>query len=134
MAEIPSKGDIQELIAFLPVFAEEGFDPIIKWGGGEVDPSDAHTFPWPVYQPAVEQFFRLAGREPWCDFDYAAKNVPVLLQEPGYIEGCSVDEIKTVLTFCVRGERLCDSHWGGVIREGLVQRILERLIIILNEM
>lgn len=129
-----NKEDIKALIDFLPVFTGEGFDPVIRWGGGELLPDGARTFPWPVYHEAVESFFRLAGKEAWCDFEYAAKNLPALLQEPGYIEGCSLEEIKTVLTFCVRGERFCDGHWGGVIREGLVQRVLERLTEILNEM
>ena len=130
----PSKQEIQELIAFLPIFTAAGFDPIIKWEGGESLSPGVSTFPWPVYQPAVEEFFRQAGREPWCDYEYAAKNTPELLQEPGYIEGASLDEIKSVLTFCVRGERFCDGHWGAVIREGLVPRVLERLKAILQEM
>jgi hypothetical protein len=133
MVKEPSKQDIQELIAFLPVFAAEGFDPISDWSGGELLPGGAYSFPFPVYHPAVERFFQLAGKEPWCDYEYMKKDVPALLQDPDFLPGASLDEIKSLLTFCVRGERFCDGHWGDVIREGLVQRVLERLTAILQE-
>jgi hypothetical protein len=32
-----------------------------------------------------------------------------------------------MLTYCVRGERFCDGHLGGMIEKGHVQRILQRL-------
>ena len=32
-----------------------------------------------------------------------------------------------MLTFCVRGERFCDGHWGAMVREGRIGAILHRL-------
>ena len=89
----PSKKEIEELVLFLPVFTRDGFEPITAWRGGELLPDGARTFPWPVYQKEVERFFRLAGQQPWCDYDYAGKNVPELIQEPGTIENASLGQI-----------------------------------------
>ena len=127
MTTDPTNAEIQELISFLEVFTREGFDPLVEWGGGELLPDGARTFPWPVYQEVVEEFFRLAGKACWCDYDYASQDVPVLIQQSGFIEQASLEQCKTILTYCVRGERFCDGFWGAVIREGLVQRLLRRL-------
>jgi hypothetical protein len=32
-----------------------------------------------------------------------------------------------MLTYCVRGERFSDGHWGAMIEAGYVRRLLERL-------
>jgi hypothetical protein len=34
---------------------------------------------------------------------------------------------KTMLTFCVWGERFCDGHWAAMNQGGHVRRLLERL-------
>ncbi|MFN8413162.1 MAG: DUF6508 domain-containing protein [Anaerolineales bacterium] len=39
-----------------------------------------------------------------------------------------------MLTFCVRGERFSDGHWGAMIEEGYIRRLLERLIEINSTM
>jgi len=130
MATEPDSQNIEELVSFLPIFTREGFDPVVEWDGGELLPSGARTFPWPVYHEAVIAFFQMAGKAPWCDYEYAGKDVPALLQEENYLERATLQEIKTVLTFCVRGERFCDGHWGAMIREGVVQRLLARLAVI----
>jgi hypothetical protein len=43
-------------------------------------------------------------------------------------------EIKTMLTFCLRGERFADGHWGEMIEAGHIRRLLERLLVIRSEM
>ena len=43
------------------------------------------------------------------------------------VRRASLDEIRTMLTYCVRGERFCDGRWGAMIQGGHVQRLLERL-------
>jgi hypothetical protein len=39
----------------------------------------------------------------------------------------SFDKVKTVLTYCVRGERFGEGHWGAMIENGHLRRLLERL-------
>jgi len=43
------------------------------------------------------------------------------------IAAASLAEIKTMLTFCVRGERFCDGHWGAMVSKGRIGAILRRL-------
>jgi hypothetical protein len=43
------------------------------------------------------------------------------------IASATLAEVKTMLTFCVRGERFCDGHWGAVIGQGRIGAILRRL-------
>jgi hypothetical protein len=33
-----------------------------------------------------------------------------------------------MITCCVRGERFCDGHCGGLIEDGYIRRLLERLL------
>lgn len=128
MTRNPTKEEIEQLISFLPIFGQDGFDPIAKWEGGEAGLDGVCTFPWPVYKVEVMNFFSLVGRDPWCDYDYARKDVPALIRESGYIEQASLEGIKTILTYCVRGERFCDGYWGAVMRDGLIERLLKRLL------
>ncbi|MEI2789718.1 MAG: DUF6508 domain-containing protein [Steroidobacteraceae bacterium] len=44
------------------------------------------------------------------------------------VRRASLDEIRTMLTYCVRGERFCDGHWGAQILGAHVRRLLERLV------
>lgn len=128
MARNPTNAEFKELISYLPIFSEEGFEPIMEWSGGELLPGGARTFHWPIYREEVREFFSLAGKECWSDFKYAEKNVNALINKPGFIENADLDQLKTILTFCVRGERFCDGHWGSMIRQGVVQRLLVRLV------
>jgi hypothetical protein len=43
------------------------------------------------------------------------------------VRNATLDQIKTMLTYCVRGERVCDGHWCAMIEGGHVRRLLERL-------
>ena len=50
-----------------------------------------------------------------------------MLQQDSYIEQSSLEDIKTLLTYCVRGERFCDGHWGSRNEADYICRILIRL-------
>ena len=54
-------------------------------------------------------------------------------QDENAIKTASLSQIKTMLTFCVRGERFSDGHWAQMIEEGHIQRLLERLNAIKSE-
>jgi hypothetical protein len=38
----------------------------------------------------------------------------------------SISQIKTLLTFCVRGERFSNGRWGGMIEKAYIRRLPER--------
>ena len=123
----PTLQEIDELLAFLPQLTAEGFSPIREWRGGEKLPDGAITFPWPEYEDVVSDFFRGAGQDCWMDFAYVPQEAGRILEDRDRVRRATLPEIKTMLTYCVRGERFCDGHWGAMIEQGHVRRLLERL-------
>ena len=83
--------------------------------------------PWPRYEDLVTEFFQAADQDCWMDFDYVPEEAGPMLEDHALVRQASLDEIKTMLTYCVRGERFCDGHWGAMIERGHVPRLLERL-------
>ena len=123
----PTSKEIEALKAYLPLLYKEGFSPVKKWHGGEKDDDGVITMPYPEYQPIVEEFFRIASSECWTDYDYLSKSAGKMLDDENAVKSADLDQIKTMLTFCVRGERFCTGHWNAVIEKGHVRRLLERL-------
>ena len=62
------------------------------------------------------------------DFDYVPQEAGRMLEDPALVRRASIDEIKAMLTYCVRGERFSEGHWGAMIEQGHVRRLLERLV------
>ena len=123
----PTPQDIDELVAFLSRLTADGFVPIREWGGGEKRADGAYVMPWPRYEAVVTELFEAAGQDCWMDFDYLPQDAGRMLEDPALVRRASIDEIKTMLTYCVRGERFCDGHWGAMIEQGHVRRLLGRL-------
>jgi hypothetical protein len=117
---------IDELLRFLPLLDQPDQEFIEKWGGGDKRPDGVVTLPYPVYPPAVEEFFRLASQSWWYDRQYDAE-AGEMLKDDTKVRSATIDQIKTMLTWCVRGERFCDGHWGAVLRSGRVTALLRRL-------
>ena len=105
---------VDELLRFLPGLNQE-------------PANGAFTMPYPTYPPTVKEFFQLAGQECWCDFEYEPSAAGEMVQSDAAIASASLAQIKTMLTYCVRGERFCDGHWDEMVREGRIGAILRRL-------
>ena len=123
----PSLQEIRELTAFLPRLYEPGFSPVKKWHGGDKDDDGVITMPWPEYDPVVMEFIKVAECECWTDPEYLTKSAGQMLNDEDAVKSADLDQIKTMLTFCVRGERFFTGHWSAVIKNGYVRRLLERL-------
>lgn len=119
---------IDELLRFLPALGTSGPETEPKWHGLDQKP-EGGTFvmPYPTYPPVVEEFFALAAAPCWCDYGYDPATAGEMVHNDAAVGRASLDEIKTMLTFCVRGERFCDGHWGAMIQEGRIGAILRRL-------
>jgi hypothetical protein len=123
----PTIVEINELIAFLPKLYADGLKPVDQWHGGKPDAAGIIQMPYPEYNQVVEEFFRTAGQDFWCDFGYDPTQAGQMIRDAGFVKNSSLDQIKTMLTFCVRGERFCDGHWGEMVESGNIRNILERL-------
>ena len=119
---------IDELLRYLPALGNPGPGTEAEWQGLDQKSEDGViTMPYPIYPPAVKEFFALAGQDCWCDFRYVPEQAGEMVRDDAAIASATLAQIKTMLTFCVRGERFCDGHWGAMVREGRIAAILRRL-------
>ena len=81
----------------------------------------------PRYNPEVKKFFAIASEGQWTDYDYDPSAMAAIYRDDGAIAAASLDQIKSLITYCVRAERFCDGAWKTLITSGGLQRILERL-------
>jgi len=132
-SRLPTLQEIEELTAFLPRLYSEGFLPIERWEGGEKQKDGSLTLPYPNYNPVVEEFFHTVAGEGWLDHEYSPEQAYQMLKDENTIKAASLSQIKTMLTFCVRGERFSDGHWGEMIEKGYIRQLLERLNEIKSE-
>lgn len=123
----PTPQEIKTLVAFLPNLYAPGLSPVKEWHGGDKNDEGIITIPWPEYQPIVEEFFRIASSEWWTDYEYQSKSAWQILDDEEAVNSADLEEIKTMLTYCVRGERFCTGHWGAVIESGCIRQLLQRL-------
>jgi len=50
-----------------------------------------------------------------------------MLKNENAIKTAAPDQIRSMLTFCVRGECFSDGHWDEMIEKEYIRRLLERL-------
>ena len=125
---------MDELLHFLLLFEVPGRDFIKKWSGGERTEGGAITTPYPVYAEDVQEFHRLASQPCWSDHGYRAEEARKMLEDDEFIAHATVDNIKTMLTYCVRGERFSDGHWARMLESGRVVAVLKRLEVLRKTM
>jgi hypothetical protein len=114
----------EELLRFLPKLGTPGPHSEPEWHGLDQNLAGGMLFmPYPTYPREVKAFFRLAGQKWWTDFAYEPPAAGEIVRSDEAIASASLDRVKTLLTFCVRGERFCDGHWGEIVREGRVGAI-----------
>lgn len=121
----PNITDFEELLNYLPLLYASDFKPIRHWHG--LKENDHLFLPHAEYEDVVIKFFETLARECWVDYGYSAKNVDKIIQDPQRVARATLEEIKAMLTWCMRGERFCDGHWGDVIEKGFIRNILLRL-------
>ncbi len=127
----PTRAQIEELVAYLPRLYAEGFEPVLRWHGGKPDAKGVWTLPYPQYNPVVEDFYRLATR--WLDYGYNPEEAAHMLATEGFVQNATFAQIKTMLTYCIRGEHFSDGHWAEMIERGHIRRLLERLAQLASE-
>ena len=125
-----TKAEMDELLRFLPLFDVPGRDFYGRCAGGERTAGGAITMPYPVYPEDVIEFYRLAGQPCWSDYGYEPREAARMLADEVFIRRATLDELKTMLTYCVRGERFSDGHWGAMLESGKVIALLKRLQVL----
>ena len=114
---------INQLLAFLPGFEDPNRKFIIGWTGMQ-----------PFYAPDVSTFFCLVGNPIWMNTNYQPTLAAKQIMDDAFIAQADLPAIKTMLTYCMRGERFSDGFWGGLLENGRIQAILHRLQTLATEM
>lgn len=124
--DAPTPRDVKELLDFLPALCAEGFQPVNRWHGG-VNEEGVITMPYPEYEQVVGRFFRAASKKWWMDKRNQPETAAAMLMDERALLDAVINDIRSMLTYCVRGERFCDGHWAAMIEGGHVCRLLRRL-------
>jgi hypothetical protein len=128
-----TREDIDALLEFLPRFEKPG-RTFAKWSGLEKNADGSFSLPYPVYDEDVEEFFSLVGQRGWIDVGYKPEDAARMLADEECIERASLEEVKTMLTYCVRGERFCDGHRESLLEGGQIVALIRRLETIREQM
>ncbi|WP_029407101.1 DUF6508 domain-containing protein [Thiomicrorhabdus sp. Milos-T2] len=131
---LPNTRDIENLAGYLPILYSPDFNPVQSTGGGEHHQNGVIDTPYPIYHAIVNKFFAEASNNIWMDFEYKPEEQQNLIKDERYIQSATIENIKSLITYCVRGEKFCDGHWNRMIKKGYIQNILKRLQTILYEM
>lgn len=126
-SRLPTLTEMEALTAFLPRLYAEGFSPVERWEGGGKNKDGTYSLAYPKYHPIVEQFFGHISSDGWLDYEYNPEQAYQMLKDEQAIKTATLPQIKTMLTFCVRGERFSEGHWGEMIEKGYIRRLLQRL-------
>ena len=124
---------MDELLRFLPLFELRGREYVLGWAGGERTADGDITMPYPIYYDDVLEFFAAAGQTHWSDFQYDPRQAHDMLHDDELIAVASLDQIRTMLTYCVRGERFMDGHWAHMLESGRIVALLRRLAALRDE-
>jgi hypothetical protein len=119
---------IDELLHFLPLFDQPGRKFVERWQ------SSPGNFAYPVYPADVQEFFRLASQPCWCDRQYDPEAASKMLADPLQVDSASLNQVKSMLTYCVRGERFGDGFWEQVLEQGQIIELLRRLAVLKGEL
>lgn len=124
----PTQEDFEEIIAFYPVLNRRDFDPIIEWKGGEKIEDNVNFMRWPIYDPVVKDFFDVASKECWNDYNFNQYHMGRMIESEVVVKCADLSQIKQMLSYCVRGDKfISEGHMGNMIKEGHVARLLKRL-------
>lgn len=54
----------------------------------------------------------------WLDYGYKPEEATRMLEDGELIEQAGLEQVKTMLTYCVRGEKSCDGHRESLLEDG----------------
>jgi hypothetical protein len=126
MVEPITRKRMDALLRFLPLLDVPDRE-FVEWRVGHKTEAESLIRPYAVYPQDVIEFFEEAGRSWWTEHRYRPGEAAAMLNDDHLLRGADLDQIKVMLTYCVRGERFCDGHWAAVLESGRVVALLKRL-------
>lgn len=118
-ARRPTNEEFDALLAYRFRLCGSGYNPYLSTERGGL--------PFLRYDAALAEFFEIAAGECWTDYAYVPEEAKAMLEDKSFIGSASLDQVKTMLTYCVRGERFSTGHWGAMFANGAICALLERI-------
>ena len=105
--------------------SSDGANP--RWH--QMQPQDDGTlsWPWPEYPALMEEFVQEASRTCWSDSSYEPDSTARMFNDDRFVATATLPQLRTMVTYFVRGEKFCDGHWAGMFRDGHVERLIKRM-------
>jgi hypothetical protein len=114
---IARKADFEGLLVFLPLFeAHEGADEVASATADELT----------YFSPEVSPFID-ALRDGWLDPQYDPSIAGNWLRDDEFIARANLQQVRSMLTCVVRGERFCDGYFADAVKAGRIGALLRRL-------
>lgn len=116
--QVPSRESVMELVQYLDILYPKGkaINPV----------KSQDEWSCSVYKNEVDEFFRLVGKK-WIARRGIMDKGNDLFSNKDKIRRATWDDLKSVLTYCIRMNRLSDSGFDDVISQGIVQLVLLRM-------
>ena len=122
-------------MSFLPKLYADGFEPVAGYTKGGKNKDGVITLSYPIYDALVDEFVEfIYAQNCWTVYDYLTTTRKKDPYDESTLANASITETQALITFFLRGERLCDGFWDSMIKTGFVRQLLECLSKIEKEM
>lgn len=81
-----------------------------------------------IYPSEIVDFFTIVSCSNWLDREYLTARESKHLQDPVFIANASISELSSMLTALSRVERFSEGAWKIVFGNGVVERVMNRLV------
>jgi len=115
---------IEELIKYIPIINAPDFNPL-----NEDEPVQGLDI---IYSPKAQEFIQTIHNDYWFNIDYNMDNAKIFVKNNDKIQNASLDDIRDIFSFIMRGERFCSGMFLDAFRNGVILSCLRRLKTILE--
>jgi hypothetical protein len=98
-----------------------------RWHEMAEQADGSFNMPSPEYPAAVTDFMQEASKKCWSDTNYDPSETARMISNERLIADATLQQLRTMVTYVVRGEKFCDGHWAAMFRDGYVMRLADRL-------
>ena len=121
----PTSAELDKLVAFLPAFEKEG-RTFGHWNVSKPEDEEKHL-PYAVYDKDVRDFFEIASQPCFMTRGGSNETISKWLEDPNFYETATLNQLLSVLSGWMRGERFTEGLWFEALKDGHIQRILRRM-------
>lgn len=123
----PTLSDIFRLVTCGKRILQSGDGANPRWHQMQEQADGTLNWPWPEYPATMEEFVQEASRNCWSDRSYEPNHTAQMINDAEFVASASLPQLRTMITYFVRGEKFCDGHWAGMFRDGHVGRLIKRM-------